>query len=173
MESSEKILDKICSNIFECFKRSGKVLICGNGGSAAESDHFASELVGRFELEKRPLPAISLNSNGPILTSVSNDYSFDEVFTRQLSAFGELNDLLIVFSTSGRSQNIINVVDHAISKEIKTIAFLGRDGGDILNKVENALIVPSNSTARIQEVHLMMIHIICETIDQKFGAQAI
>lgn len=146
----------------------GKILACGNGGSAADAQHFAAELVGRFERERMELPAIALTTDTSILTAVGNDYSFDEIFAKQIRALGRENDLLLAISTSGNSKNVLNAIDAAKQKKMKVIAFTGKDGGKIAQTLSNddvLLNVPHQRTARIQEVHILMIHAICDSID--------
>lgn len=146
----------------------GKILACGNGGSAADAQHFAAELVGRFERERMELPAIALTTDTSILTAVGNDYSFDEIFAKQIRALGRENDLLLAISTSGNSKNVLNAIDAAKQKKMQVIAFTGKDGGKIAQTLSNddvLLNVPHQRTARIQEVHILMIHAICDSID--------
>lgn len=150
----------------ECYKNSGKLLICGNGGSAADAQHFAAEMVGRFNYDRGALPAIALTTDSSILTAVSNDYSFDFVFSRQIDALGTSNDMLIVISTSGNSQNVVNAVRAAKQKHIKTIALLGKDGGTLSGLTDYKIIIPSEQSQRIQEGHITIIHIWCDIIEK-------
>lgn len=153
--------------LIDCFRKANKVLICGNGGSAAESQHFAAELVGRFEVAHRAaLPAISLTADNAVLTAWANDFGYDDVFARQVQALGRRGDVLFCFSTSGRSQNVINAMKTAFEKEIKCIALTGNDGGEMDLYAEVNMIVPSNNTQRIQELHLHILHAICSSIEQ-------
>lgn len=142
-----------------------KVMICGNGGSAADSQHFAAEIVGRFEKERRGFPAIALTTDTSILTAVGNDYGFDKIFSKQVEALGQKGDILIGISTSGNSENVIQAVEVAKNMGIFTVGFLGKDGGKLKDIVDKAFIVKSNSTARIQEVHLTLEHTICNILD--------
>jgi len=151
--------------MIDCYKNSGKLLICGNGGSAADAQHFAAELVGRLNYDRSALPAIALTTDSSILTAVSNDYSFDTVFSRQIEALGNSNDTLILISTSGHSQNMINAVNAAKEKKMKTIALLGKDGGTLAGFVDYKIIIPSHNSQRIQEGHITIIHLWCDLIE--------
>ncbi|WP_457639470.1 D-sedoheptulose 7-phosphate isomerase [Persephonella sp.] len=146
-------------------KSGRKVLICGNGGSAADAQHFAAEIVGRFEKERRGYPAIALTTDTSALTAIGNDYGFDQIFSRQVEALGEKGDILIGISTSGNSQNVIKAVETAKKIGIFTVGFLGKDGGKLKEIVDTAFIVPHSRTARIQEVHLTLEHTLCNIID--------
>ncbi len=142
-----------------------KVLICGNGGSAADSQHFAAEIVGRFEAERKGFPAIALTTDTSALTAIGNDYGFDKVFSRQVEALGEKGDILIGISTSGNSVNVIEAVKTGAKIGMFTVGFLGKDGGKLKDIVDKAFIVPHKNTARIQEVHLVLEHTLCKIID--------
>lgn len=142
-----------------------KVMICGNGGSAADSQHFAAEIVGRFERERRGFSAIALTTDSSILTAIGNDYGFDRVFSKQVEAIGRRGDILIGISTSGNSENIIQAVKVAREIGIFTVGFLGKDGGKLKNIVDKSFVVKSDSTARIQEVHITLEHAICNVLD--------
>ena len=146
-----------------------KILSCGNGGSAADSQHFAAELVNRFEVERPPLPALSLTTDTSNLTSIGNDYSFDEVFSKQILALGQKGDSLLAISTSGNSKNIIAAIRAAHEKNISVIALTGKDGGKIqamLKENDIEIRVPADRTARIQECHILIIHCLCDLIDK-------
>lgn len=146
----------------------GKILACGNGGSAADAQHFAAELVGRFEVERQELAAIALTTDSSILTAVGNDYGYTHVFSRQVRALGRPGDVLLAISTSGNSANVVEAIKAAHEQDMKIIAFTGRDGGEIghlLRDDDIHLCVPVPRTARIQEVHLLMIHCLCDGID--------
>jgi D-sedoheptulose 7-phosphate isomerase len=151
------------------FNNGNKLLICGNGGSAADSQHFAAEFTGRYEMERQPLPAIALTTDTSALTAIANDYSFAMVFAKQVEALGNKDDVLFAISTSGNSQNVIKAIEVAHNKQMNIIALTGKDGGKIekmLNKTSDVNIcVPANRTARIQEVHLLVLHILCDAID--------
>jgi D-sedoheptulose 7-phosphate isomerase len=146
----------------------GKILACGNGGSAADAQHFAAEMVGRFERERPELPAISLATDTSILTAVANDYAFEQVFAKQVRALGARGDVLLAISTSGNSPSIVAAVKAAQDREMRVIALTGRDGGRIAPMLADddvGLCVPHERTARIQEVHLLIIHCICDAVD--------
>ncbi len=142
-----------------------KILICGNGGSAADSQHFAAEIVGRFEKERKAFPAIALTTDTSALTAIGNDYGFDKVFSRQVEALGEKGDILVGISTSGNSENVIKAVEKAKEIGIFTVGFLGKDGGKLKDIVDKAFIVRHSNTARIQEVHLTLEHTLCKIIE--------
>jgi D-sedoheptulose 7-phosphate isomerase len=152
----------------KCLAQGGKLLICGNGGSAADAQHFAAELSGRFVTERRALAAIALTTDTSALTAIGNDYGFDRIFARQVEALGRPGDLLIGISTSGNSPNVVHAVQAARSLGAGAIGLLGRDGGQLGTLMDDCLTVPSNVTARIQEVHIMVIHFWCEILDEKF-----
>jgi len=147
----------------------GTLLIAGNGGSAAEAQHFAAEIVGRYIHERRGYPAIALTTDTSILTAVGNDYSFDAIFSRQVSALGKPGDVFVGLSTSGNSQNIIAAIQAARTNGLKTISLIGKDGGKMWGLAEIDIVVPSNETPRIQEIHLLIIHTICDYLDIKLS----
>ena len=152
----------------ECLKKGGKILACGNGGSAGDSQHFAAELVGRFEREREELAAIALTTDSSILTAVANDYSFDEIFSKQVRALGKPGDILFAISTSGNSKNVVAAVKAAHLKGMHVIGMTGRGGGSIAGLMQAGdvlLNVDSQETTRIQEVHLLMLHCLCDAID--------
>jgi len=151
--------------IAESFKSGGKLMVMGNGGSAADSQHIAAEFVNRFEIERPPLPAIALTTDSSILTSIGNDYDFKFVFSKQVKALGKEADVLLAISTSGASQNVVKAVETAKGLGIKTIALTGKEGGELIEKADLVLNVESQSTPRIQEVHITICHIICELVD--------
>ncbi|MBI5238279.1 MAG: D-sedoheptulose 7-phosphate isomerase [Deltaproteobacteria bacterium] len=151
--------------IVESFKSGGKLLLAGNGGSAADAQHIAAEFINRFEIERPPLPALAITTDTSNITSIGNDYSFDQVFSKQVRALGRENDVLLAISTSGNSANIIKAVDAARSIGIKVIALSGKDGGRLASMSDIVLNVESKTTARIQEVHITIGHIICELVD--------
>jgi len=164
-ETQTTLIRRTAGEMIRALENGARLLICGNGGSAADSQHFAAELVGRFLRDRRPLPAIALSTDTSILTSVANDYSFDDVFSRQVEALGTLNDVLVVLSTSGNSPNIINAVNTAKSKQLLTIALLGKGGGKVAGLVDLALVVPSQRSQCIQQIHIAVIHMWCELIE--------
>ena len=149
-------------------KGGARVLICGNGGSAADAQHFAAELCGRFVTERRALAGIALTTDTSALTAIGNDYGFDKIFARQVEALGRPGDLLIGISTSGDSENIIHAVKTAQMLGLGTLGLLGRDGGKLKSLMDDCLVVPSDVTARIQEIHIMVIHFWCEILDEHF-----
>src|SRR5512133_703796 len=151
--------------IGECFRTGNKLLVCGNGGSAADASHLATEFVVRFAKDRRALPAICLTSDSGILTAAGNDYGFDESFARQVAAFGVPGDVLLCLTTSGKSKNLIRALEEAKPRKLKTIAFLGRDGGSTIGIADIDLLVKDDSTARIQEAHQLVIHVLCEIIE--------
>ena len=155
--------------IEQCLRAGNKLLICGNGGSASDAAHFATELVVRFAGDRRAYPAICLTCDGGLLTAAGNDYGFDEIFARQVAAFGLEGDVLIVLTTSGNSKNVRRALEEAKSRKLKMIAFLGRDGGSTIGLADVDLLVRSDSTARIQEAHQLLLHVVCETIESRLA----
>lgn len=154
--------------MFDALANGNKVLACGNGGSAADCQHFAAELIGRFERERPGLPAIALTTDSSILTAVGNDYDFDSIFAKQVRALGQPGDVLLAISTSGNSANVLAAVDAAHEREMTVVALTGRNGGkmnDRLAELDVHICVPHERTARIQEVHLLTIHCLCDGID--------
>lgn len=155
--------------IASTFINKNKLLVCGNGGSAADAQHFAAEFVGRFEKERHPLPAISLTTDTSALTAISNDYSFKEIFSKQVSALGNKNDILFAISTSGNSENVIQAIEIAQKKDMTIVSLTGKDGGKIKNMMradkDINLNVNFNRTARVQEVHIIILHTICDGVD--------
>lgn len=163
-------IEQLALAVAATLRHGGKLLVMGNGGSAADAQHLAAELVGRFLLERRALPAIALTTDTSILTAVGNDYGFDEVFARQVEALAAAGDLVLGISTSGHSANVIKALAAAREKGCHTVGLLGRDGGRIAGMVDLALTVPSQETPRIQEAHQLIIHIICDLVEKElFG----
>lgn len=158
-------IEESAKSIVATLKRGGKILICGNGGSAADSQHFAAELVGRFQKERRALAAMALSTDTSVLTSLSNDYAFDRVFERQIEALANPKDLLFAISTSGKAKNVIAAVKRAKKMGLKTIGLTGKGGGDLAKITDIPLLAPSALTARIQELHILIIHIICALVE--------
>ncbi|MEY4385644.1 MAG: hypothetical protein RLY20_927 [Verrucomicrobiota bacterium] len=148
-----------------------KLLICGNGGSASDATHMATEFLCRFMGDRRPYPALSLTANGEFLTAMGNDYHFDEVFARQVWGLGEKGDVLLSFTTSGKSKNVLRAIEEANKKGVISITFLGRDGGFTAGKSTLDIIVPGTSTARIQEAHKFLFHVLCEIVEEKIPKQ--
>lgn len=149
------------------FNKGGKIIFFGNGGSAADAQHLSAEMVGRFKKDRNALPSIALTVNSSILTALGNDYGFDTVFSRQLQALGKPEDIAVGISTSGESQNVITAITTAKEIGIKTVGFLGRNGGRLKNLVDTAVTVPLQDTARIQEAHILLGHIICEIVEKE------
>lgn len=148
--------------------RGNKILTCGNGGSAGDAQHFSSELLNRYERERPGLPAIALTTDSSTITSIANDYHYDDVFSKQIKALGQPGDILLAVTTSGNSRNITNAIQAAIARDMLTVALTGKDGGEVpglLGEQDVEIRVPSQRTARIQEVHLLVIHNLCECID--------
>jgi len=156
--------------ITQCLLDDGKVLSCGNGGSAADAQHFSSEFLNRFEMERPGLPAIALNADGPTLTSISNDYAYEEIYAKQVRALGQPGDVLLAISTSGNSPNIQRAIDAAHERRVNVVALTGRDGGRVgetLGSEDIELRVPAERTCRIQEVHIVLIHCLCDLVDHQ------
>jgi len=159
---------RAASLLTECLLGDGKILACGNGGSAADAQHFAAELVGRFERERPELPAVALTTDTSLLTAVANDYSFEQVFAKQVRALGARGDVLLAISTSGNSGNVIAAIEAARGRQMRVVAMTGKGGGrigELLAPEDVHLCVPHSRTARIQDVHLLMIHCVCDAID--------
>lgn len=159
-------ISRVVRLIFQVLESQGKIVICGNGGSASDSQHFAAELIGRFKSERDPLPAMCINSDVATMTAIANDYGYDNVFLRQTEGILMQNDILIGLSTSGESSNVYNAILEAKRKGIKTVAFLGKSGGRIKSIADEYILIPSYNTARIQECHLTCIHIICNLLEE-------
>ena len=162
---AEKLVN-IVNILHNCIENGGKILICGNGGSAADAQHFAAELVGRFKLERKGLPAIALTTDTSVLTCMGNDYGYDSIFSRQVEALGNKGDVLIGISTSGNSKNVILAVEEAKKQDLISIGLLGKNGGKLKNMVDEDITFNYSETARIQEHHLMTYHLICEFVEQ-------
>jgi len=163
-ENLSRILE-VVKMISHCFEMGNKLFFFGNGGSAADAQHLAAEFVNRYIMDRPPLPAIALTTDASILTSISNDFSFSEVFAKQLKALGKEGDVAVGISTSGTSPNIIKAFEVAKEMRIKTIALTGNDGGTMAKVADLSLIVPSSSTPRIQEVHILIGHTLCELVE--------
>jgi D-sedoheptulose 7-phosphate isomerase len=167
-ELAEKMIE-VGKALAECIKSGGKILLCGNGGSAADAQHFAGELVVRLtsDYTRTALPAITLSSDNFILTACANDFGFEQVFSRQIEALGKPEDVLVCISTSGNSPNLIKAAQKAKEKRMKTVGLLGGDGGKLKKFTDLSLIVPSHATPRIQETHICICHILCELIERE------
>ena len=161
------LIENITNAILNAFKNDNKLLLCGNGGSAADAQHIAAELSGRFEIDRKPLSAEALHVNSSFVTAVANDYGYEEVYSRMVEAIGKNGDVLLALSTSGNSKNVIRAIEKANSLGLITIGFSGNDGGAMQNLCKYNLIIPSDNTARIQEAHILVGHIICKLIEQK------
>jgi D-sedoheptulose 7-phosphate isomerase len=162
-------LAKAADLIEQCLRGGNKLLVCGNGGSAADASHFATEFVVRFLKDRPAYPAICLAGDGGLLTAAGNDYGFDEIFARQVAAFGLPGDLLICLTTSGKSRNVERALQEAKARKLKTIAFLGRDGGSTIGMADVDLLVRGDLTARIQEAHQLLLHVLCETVESRLA----
>jgi len=182
IETKQKSLDMLPESIEQAsilmvnsLLNEGKILACGNGGSAGDSQHFSSELLNRFERERPSLPAIALTTDSSTITSIANDYSYEEIFSKQIRALGRDGDVLLAISTSGNSANVVQAIHAAHDRNMRVVALTGRDGGNIaplLLPDDVEIRVPSNVTARVQEVHLLAIHCLCDLIDnQLFGCE--
>jgi len=165
------MLERAVGAVFECLRAGGKILACGNGGSAADAQHVVAELVGRFREERRALPAIALTGDSATLTALGNDYGFERVFARQVEALARPGDVLLAISTSGNSPNVVRAAQAARSLGCSVIAFTGARGGELAGQTELVIKAPSNTVARIQEVHSLCIHAICEALDELIRAQ--
>ena len=166
-----KDIDDLFHNVITTLENGKTILVCGNGGSAADSQHFASELTGRFNKERLPLSSISLTTDSSAITCIGNDYSYDHIFSRQVEGVGKEGDLLILITTSGNSKNLLMAAKSAKNKKIKTFGLLGKGGGELVKHVESSIVVPSNSTARVQETHIFILHLICEMIDEMYAGK--
>ena len=160
-------LETVGRELSSTLRRGNKIILAGNGGSAADAQHFAAEIVGRFLKERNSLPAISLCVDPSIVTCIANDYGYDEVFSRQVSGLGKEGDVFIGISTSGNSGNCIKAIEEAHRKGMKTIGFIGKDGGKMKDICDFSLIVPSDKTPRIQEIHTLTVHLLCEMVERE------
>ena len=170
------VISQAVELMFTALSNGNKILACGNGGSAADCQHFAAELVGRFERERLPLPALALTTDTSILTAIGNDYSYKEIFSKQVQAFGQPGDVLLALSTSGNSANVIAAIEVALEREMRIVALTGKGGGamgKLLTEADVHICVPHARTTRVQEVHLLTIHCLCDGIDVAlFGGDA-
>lgn len=163
---------EIAESVIGSLKKNGKVLLFGNGGSASDSQHIAAELVGRFKKDRTALAALALTTNTSVLTSLANDYGYEIVFAKQIEALGQKNDIAIGISTSGRAKNVASGIRQAKKMGLKTIVLTGGDGGELAKLADISLIVPSSITARIQEAHITIGHIVCELVENAFSPTA-
>jgi len=168
MEKLLPLINKAANICVKALKNGNKIMLCGNGGSAADAQHIAAELSGRFKKERNALAGIALTTDSSTLTAIGNDYGFEYIFSRQVEAVGSKGDVLIAISTSGNSKNIINAIKSAKNIGIKIITLSGKNGGEMKNLGDVNIIIPSNNTPRIQEMHIMVGHMICEMIDREF-----
>ncbi len=169
-EALVNLLVEVAKACVEVYRNGKKILIAGNGGSAADAQHFAAELVGRYGFDRPSLPSIALTTDSSNLTAIGNDYGYEYVFSRQLEGLAQEGDLFIGISTSGNSQNVINAFISAAERGVTTVALVGRDGGKMASMADYAIIVPSNATPRIQESHLLIEHMLCDIIEKEiFG----
>lgn len=166
LEQQEKNIIAAAEAIAASLKKGGKLITCGNGGSAADAQHFAAEMMGRFMKERNPLPAIALTANSSNITAIGNDYGFEHIFERQVEALGKRDDVLFVISTSGNSENVIRAVKKANELGMNTFSLLGKNGGRLKGMCRHEIIVPSNDTQCIQEMHIMAIHLLCGVIEE-------
>lgn len=164
-----KDIDFIANKIVESLQKGGKLITFGNGGSAADSQHMAAELVGRFLKERMPLAALALTTNTSSLTAIANDYGYEVTFSKQIEALGRKHDIALGISTSGNSENVIKAIQAAKKMGIFTICFLGKDGGKLAKTADFSLVIPSEDTPRIQEAHSLIIHIVCELVENQFS----
>ena len=166
MHSYTKQISQIIDCVIKCLKHNGKIIFFGNGGSAADSQHLAAEFVGRFKIDRQALSAVALTTDTSILTSLANDYGYDVIFAKQIEALGKRGDVAIGISTSGKAKNVILGIKKAKEKKLKTVVLTGGDGGPLLQLADINLCVPSTVTARIQEAHITIGHIICELAEE-------
>ena len=162
------LVEKAGEICIEALKNGGKIILCGNGGSAADAQHIAAELSGRFKKERRALAGIAITTDTSALTAIGNDYGYEFVFSRQVEAIGQKGDVLIGISTSGNSKNVINAIESAKKIGMKIITLTGKDGGKMKDMGDVNIIIPSNNTPRIQEMHILLGHMICALIDEEF-----
>ena len=167
------IIEKVASKCVQIYKNGKKTIIAGNGGSAADAQHIAAELVGRYGFDRPSLPSLALTTDTSNLTAIGNDYGYDKVFSRQLEGMGQEGDIFIGISTSGNSVNIINAFESAKEKGIMTVALTGRDGGKMAQMADIAIVVPSNDTPRIQESHILIGHILCDIIEKEIFSDGV
>jgi D-sedoheptulose 7-phosphate isomerase len=169
-ESLPEVIQAAGEIMVQSLLNGGKILSCGNGGSAGDAQHFSAEMLNRFETERPSLPAIALSTDTSTITAIANDYSYEEIFAKQIKALGQPGDVLLAISTSGHSKNIVQAIVAAQQREVQVVALTGRDGGvvaSLLNETDIEIRVPVQSTARIQEVHLLIIHCLCDFIDHR------
>ena len=169
LQNLDKSIEEVANLMIQSLKEKKTIFWCGNGGSAADSQHLAGELIGRFKGDRKPLKSISLNADSAVMTCIVNDYGYDHIFSRQVEGLGIEGDILIGISTSGSSCNVNNAFRMAKDKKIHTVGLLGKGGGEALNLVSHSILIPSSSTARIQEMHITVGHILCDLIEKGLG----
>ena len=162
----DESIEKVADVLIKCLKNSGTIFWCGNGGSASDSQHLAGELVGRFVGERKPLKSIALTADSAVMTCIVNDYGYEHIFSRQIEALGIKGDVLVGISTSGNSKNVLKAFEVAKNKGVTTIGLLGKGGGEAASLVNQSIIISSNVTARIQEMHILIGHILCDLIEE-------
>lgn len=162
----ETVIQNIANLLIDSLKKGNTIFWCGNGGSTSDSQHLAGELIGRFNSDRVPLKSIALNADSAVMTCIANDYGYEHIFSRQIEGLGTNGDVLIGISTSGNSENIINAFKSAKKNGVKTVGFLGNKGGKALDYVDHSIIIPSTITARIQEMHILIGHILCDLIEE-------
>jgi len=172
-EEISRKLAVFSQKIIATLRSGNKVLLAGNGGSASDAQHIAAEFVGRFKLNRPPLPALALTTDTSILTAVGNDFGFDRVFSRQVSALGAAGDILLVFSTSGNSQNLVEAVHAAKEVQVTSLGFLGKTGGALVDIVDDCIVVSCENTPIVQEIHITMGHILCDIVEREFFGKAV
>lgn len=166
MSNLDESIQKTANLLIKCLKNEGTIFWCGNGGSASDSQHLAGELVGRFVDERKPLKSIALTADSAVMTCIVNDYGYEHIFSRQIEALGSKGDVLVGITTSGNSKNVLNAFEVAKQKEVTTIGLLGKGGGRAASLAKRSIIVPSESTARVQEMHILIGHILCDLIEE-------
>ena len=167
------LIEKVANVLIQCLKNNGTIFWCGNGGSASDSQHLAGELVGRFVGDRRPLKSIALTADSAVMTCIVNDYGYEHIFSRQVEALGSKGDVLIGITTSGNSENVLHAFKVAKKRGIETIGLLGKGGGRASSIVEHSVVVLSNSTARVQEMHILIGHILCDLIEEGLNLKEI
>jgi len=168
-EKNADVIQKVSEKIIECFNNGNKLLLFGNGGSAADSQHIAAEMIGRFQKERKSLPAVALTTDSSILTALGNDYSFDIIFARQIEGLAKEGDIAFGISTSGNSKNVVKGLEKAKEMGVNTMSLTGGDGGKIAQLSDLGIVVPSKITARVQESHITIVHAICELVEDQFS----
>lgn len=168
-ETQKSQINNICEIMINTLKNGGTIFWCGNGGSSSDSQHLAAELIGRYDKERKPLKSLSLTTDSAVLTCIANDYGFDDIFSRQIEGLGKSGDILVGISTSGNSQNVYKALKKAQDMNLITIGLLGKGGGKIQSVCDNHITINSNITARIQEMHILIGHILCESIEYGLG----